>query len=140
MSTALSSSSLSPPCHGGSYREGVWTIARRKTRQRAMDSEHVTICKSVCPDFLTIRVVALAIATFGWQPTAKVMGLVLLVVIVPLSCWITDSLERRGLTMDGDPPGGPQDPARPATVRRHRRAPPAWRPPEEYRLGQTLHS
>src|SRR5215510_616323 len=55
MSTALSSSSLSPPCHGGSYREGVWTIARRKTRQRAMDSEHVTICKSVCPDFLTIR-------------------------------------------------------------------------------------
>src|SRR5215813_9585020 len=55
MSTALSSSSLSPPCHGGSYREGVWTIARRKTSQRAMDSEHVTVCKRVCPDFLTIR-------------------------------------------------------------------------------------
>src|SRR5262250_2657473 len=36
-----------------------------------------------------VGIVALAIATCGWQPTAKVMGLVLLVVIVPLSCWIT---------------------------------------------------
>jgi len=79
-----------------------------------------------------VGVVALAIATFGWQPTAKVMGLVLLVVIVPLSCWITDTPERRGLTMDGDPPSGLQDPARPTTVRRHRQATPAWRPPEEY--------
>jgi MFS family permease len=87
-----------------------------------------------------VGVVALAIATFGWQPTARVMGLVLLVVIVPLSGWITDTPERRGLTMDGDPPGGALDPARPATVRRHRRATPAWRPPEEYSLGQTLHS
>ena len=69
-----------------------------------------------------VGVVALAIATFGWQPTAKVMGLVLLVVIVPLSCWITDTPERRGLTMDGDPPGGALDLARPATIRRHRRA------------------
>src|SRR6266571_7419850 len=55
MSTALSSSSPSPPCHGGSSREGVWTIAWRKTSQRAMDSENVTVCKRVCPDFLTIR-------------------------------------------------------------------------------------
>src|SRR5262249_9033233 len=69
-----------------------------------------------------VGVVALAIAMFGWQPTAKVMGLVLLVVIVPLSCWITDTPERRGLTMDGDPPGGALDLARPATIRRHRRA------------------
>ena len=87
-----------------------------------------------------VGVVALAIATFGWQPTAKVMGLVLLVVIVPLSFCITDTPERLGLTMDGDPPGGALDPARPATARRHRRATPAWRPPEEYSLGQTLHS
>src|SRR6516225_5884283 len=55
MSTALSSSSPSPLCHGGSYREGVWTIAWRKTSPRAMDSAHVTVCKRVCPDFLTIR-------------------------------------------------------------------------------------
>jgi hypothetical protein len=68
------------------------------------------------------------------------MGLVLLVVIVPLSFWLTDTPERLGLTMDGDPPGGPPAPARPATARRHRRATPAWRPPEEYSLGQTLHS
>jgi MFS family permease len=55
-----------------------------------------------------VGVVALAIATFGWQPTAKVMGLVLLVVIVPLSFYITDTPERLGLTMDGDPPGVPR--------------------------------
>jgi MFS family permease len=82
-----------------------------------------------------VGVVALAIATWGWQSTAKVMGLVLLVVIVPLSFWLTDTPERLGLTMDGDAPSGAQDPAR-----RHRRATPAWRPPEEYSLGQTLHS
>ncbi|HSX78088.1 MAG TPA: MFS transporter, partial [Candidatus Saccharimonadia bacterium] len=87
-----------------------------------------------------VGVVALAIATWGWQPTAKVMGLVLLVVIVPLSFWITDTPERLGLTMDGDPHGGALDPARPATARRPRRVTPAWRPPEEYSLGQTLHS
>jgi cyanate permease len=82
-----------------------------------------------------VGVIALAIATWGWQPTAKVMGLVLLGVIVPLSFWITDTPERLGLTMDGDPPGGALDPAR-----CHRRAPPAWRPPEEYSLRQTLRS
>jgi len=87
-----------------------------------------------------VGVVALAIAAWGWQPTAKVMGLVLLVVIVPLSFYITDTPERLGLTMDGDPPGGALDPARPVTARRHRRAIPAYRPPEEYSLGQTLHS
>jgi MFS family permease len=82
-----------------------------------------------------VGVVALAITAWGWQPTAKVMGLVLLVVIVPLSFWLTDTPERLGLTMDGDAPGGAPDPAR-----RPRRATPAWRPPEEYSLGQTLHS
>jgi MFS family permease len=87
-----------------------------------------------------VGVVALTIAAWGWQPTAKVMGLVLLVVIVPLSFSITDVPERLGLTMDGDPPGGAQDPARPATAQRHRRGTPSWRPPEEYSLGQTLHS
>src|SRR6266851_5223121 len=87
-----------------------------------------------------VGVVALAIAAWGWQPTAKVMGLVLLVVIIPLSCWITDTPERRGLTMDGEPPGGALDPARPATARHPRRATPTRRPPEEYSLGQTLHS
>src|SRR6266851_8498605 len=87
-----------------------------------------------------VGVVALAIAAWGWQPTAKVIGLVLLVVIIPLSCWITDTPERRGLTMDGEPPGGALDPARPATARHPRRATPTRRPPEEYSLGQTLHS
>jgi len=87
-----------------------------------------------------VGVVALAIATFGWQPTAKVMGLVLLVVIVPLSFYITDTPERLGLTMDGDPPGGAPEPARPVMARRTQRVTPAWRPPEEYSLRQALHS
>ncbi len=87
-----------------------------------------------------VGVIALAIAAWGWQTTATVTGLVLLMVIVPLSFCLTDAPERLGLTMDGDPPGGAQDPVRPAMARRHRRVAPAWRPPEEYSLGQTLRS
>ena len=59
-----------------------------------------------------VGVVALAIAVWGWQPTAKVMGLIMLLVILPLSLLIQDAPERLGLTMDGDPPGGAQDPPR----------------------------
>ena len=80
-----------------------------------------------------VGVVALAIAAYSWQTTAKVMGLVLLVVILPLACFITDAPEHLGLTMDGDPP-------RPPTARRHGWATPAWRPPEDYSLRQTLRS
>jgi MFS family permease len=87
-----------------------------------------------------VGVVALAIAAWGWQPTAKVMGVVLLLVILPLSVFIKDSPETIGLTMDGDPPGGVPDPPRSPPARRLRGAPPAWRPPEEYSLRQTLHS
>jgi sugar phosphate permease len=87
-----------------------------------------------------VGVVAVAIATWGWQTTAKIMGLVLLVVILPLSCFIKDSPESMGLTMDGDPPGGPQNRPRPPIARRTRWAPPAWRPPEEYSIRQTLRS
>ena len=87
-----------------------------------------------------VGVVALAIAAWGWQTTAKVMGLVMLVIILPLSFFIEDSPERMGLTMDGDPPGGAQDPPRSPTARRHRWATPTWRPPEEYSMRQTLRS
>ena len=87
-----------------------------------------------------VGVVALAIAAWGWQPTAKVMGLVMLVVILPLSRFITDSPESMGLTMDGDPPGGAPAPPRSPPARRARWATPAWRPPEDYSLRQTLHS
>src|SRR5262245_53600205 len=67
-----------------------------------------------------VGVVALAIAAWSWQTTAKIMGLVMLVVIVPLACFIKDSPERLGHTMDGDPPGSPPG-------RGWRRPPPAWR-------------
>jgi MFS family permease len=87
-----------------------------------------------------VGVVALAIAAFGWQPTAKVMGLVMLAVILPLSRFIKDSPESMGLTMDGDPPGGAPAPPRSPRARRPRWATPAWRPPEDYSLRQTLHS
>jgi MFS family permease len=87
-----------------------------------------------------VGVVALAIAAWGWQTTAKIMGLVLLVVILPLSCFIKDSPESMGLTMDGDPPGGAQASPRPPTTRRTRWAPPVWRPPEEYSMRQALRS
>ncbi len=87
-----------------------------------------------------VGVVAMAIAAWGWQPTAKVMGLVMLVVILPLSRFITDAPESMGLTMDGDPPGGAPAPPRSPPARRLRWTPPAWQPPEEYSLRQTLHS
>ena len=72
---------------------------------------------SVVPAVL-VGVVALAIAAWSWQTTVKIMGLVLLVVILPLSYFIKDSPESMGLTMDGDPPGGSQDPPRSPTIRR----------------------
>src|SRR5262245_40743827 len=87
-----------------------------------------------------VGVVALAIAAWGWQTTAKVMGLLLLVAILPLSYFIKDSPESMGLTMDGDPPGGSQAPPRSPTTRRTRWAQSAWRPPEEYSMRQALRS
>ena len=87
-----------------------------------------------------VGVVALAIAAWSWQTTAKVMGLVMLVVILPLSFFITDAPERMGLTMDGDPPDGAPDPPRSPPARRARWATPAWLPPEEYSLRQTVRS
>ena len=62
---------------------------------------------------LLVGVMALAIAALSWQTTAKIIGLVLLVVILPLSFFIKDAPERMGLTMDGDPPGGSPDPPPP---------------------------
>jgi len=62
--------------------------------------------------------VALAIAALSWQTTAKIIGLVLLVVILPLSFFIKDAPERMGLTMDGDSPGGSADPLHPPMARR----------------------
>src|SRR5215831_12456758 len=84
-------------------------------RRKALAMSAFQAVDSFVPAVL-VGVVALAIAVFGWQTTAKVMGLVMLVVIVPLSFWITDTPERLGLTMDGDPPGGTQDPAWSATA------------------------
>ena len=77
-----------------------------------------------------VGVIALAIAAWGWQTTAKIMGLVLLVVILPLAAWITDAPEQRGLTMDGDAPDPPRchqahavGPTRVASPRGLQRAP-----------------
>ena len=87
-----------------------------------------------------VGVVALAIAAWSWQTTAKIMGLVLLAVILPLSYFIKDAPESMGLTMDGDSPGGSQAPPCPPTARRTRWAQSTWRPPEEYSIRQTLRS
>jgi MFS family permease len=87
-----------------------------------------------------VGLVALAIATWSWQITAKVIGLVLLVVILPLSWFIKDSPERMGLTMDGDPPGSSPALPRPLTARRTSWTQSAWRPPEEYTMRQTVRS
>lgn len=89
---------------------------------------------------LLVGVVALAITAWSWQITAKIMGLVLLGVILPLASFIQDAPEGMGLTMDGDPPAGAPAPPRSPSARHLRREAPAWRPPEEYSIRQTLHA
>jgi MFS family permease len=108
-------------------------------RRKALAMSVFQAVDSFLPAML-VGVVALAIAALSWQTTAKIIGLVLLVVILPLSFFIKDAPERMGLTMDGDPPDGAPDPSHPSTRRRRRWAQPVWRPPEEYSMRQTLHS
>jgi MFS family permease len=108
-------------------------------RRKALAMSAFQAVDSVLPAVL-VGVVALAIAAFGWQTTAKIIGIVLLMVILPLSWFIKDAPESMGLSMDGDVPGGSQEPPSPPTARRTRWARPAWRPPEEYSLRQTLRS
>src|SRR6266699_2826279 len=86
-------------------------------RRKAFAMSAFQAIDSVLPAGL-VGVIALAIAAWGWQTTAKVMGLVLLVVILPLAACITEAPEQRGLTMDGDPPGGAPAPPRPPAARR----------------------
>jgi MFS family permease len=108
-------------------------------RRKALAMSVFQAVDSFLPAVL-VGVVALAIAALSWQTTAKIIGLVLLVVILPLSYFIKDAPERMGLTMDGDPPDGAPDPPRFSTDRRRRWAQSGWRPPEEYSMRQTLHS
>jgi MFS family permease len=87
-----------------------------------------------------VGVVAMAIAAWGWQPTAKVMGLTLLVGIVPLVILYHGCAGASGAHHGWRPARrctGP-DPARtgPTPSAGDARL---WRPPEEYSLGQTLH-
>ena len=83
-------------------------------RRKALAMSVFQAVDSFLPAVL-VGVMALAIAALSWQTTAKIIGLVLLVVILPLSFFIKDAPERMGLTMDGDPPGGAPDPPRPST-------------------------
>jgi MFS family permease len=108
-------------------------------RRKALAMSVFQAVDSFLPAVL-VGVVALAIATLSWQTTAKIIGIVLLVVILPLAFFIKDAPESMGLTMDGDPPDGFPDPPRPPAARHPRWARPAWRPPEEYSLHQTLRS
>jgi MFS family permease len=108
-------------------------------RRKALAMSVFQAVDSFLPAML-VGVVALAIAALSWQTTAKIVGLVLLVVILPLSFFIKDAPERMGLTMDGDPPGGSPDSPGPSARLRRRWAQPAWRPPEEYSMRQTLYS
>src|SRR5262244_4515607 len=84
-------------------------------RRKALAMSAFQAVDSLLPAVL-VGVVALAIAAFSWQTTAKIMGVVLLVVILPLACFIQDAPERLGLTMDGDVPGASPEPPRPATA------------------------
>jgi len=66
-------------------------------RRKALAMSAFQAIDSVLPAVL-VGVIALAIAAWGWQTTAKVMGLVLLVVILPLAACITERAYRSGGT------------------------------------------
>ena len=108
-------------------------------RRKALAMSAFQAVDSLLPALL-VGVVALAIAALSWQTTAKIIGIVLLLLILPLSFFIKDSPESMGLSMDGDPPGDYQNPPHRPTARRTRWTQPTWRPPEEYSMHQTLRS
>src|SRR3989440_1960788 len=64
-------------------------------RRKALAMSVFQAVDSLLPALL-VGVVALAIATWGWQTTAKIMGLVLLMVILPLAGFIKDAPENMG--------------------------------------------
>ena len=108
-------------------------------RRKALAMSAFQAVDSLVPAVL-VGVVALAIAAWGWQTTAKVMGLVLLVVILPLSFCHHGCAGAAGPHHGRRPARRRAGPARPSTARRTRWAQPAWRPPEEYSVRQTLRS
>src|SRR6266542_3400523 len=63
-------------------------------RRKAFAMSAFQAIDSVLPAGL-VGVIALAIAAWGWQTTAKVMGLVLLVISLPLAACITEAPEQR---------------------------------------------
>jgi MFS family permease len=108
-------------------------------RRKALAMSVFQAVDSLLPAVM-VGVVAMAIATWGWQTTAKIMGIILLLVIVPLVRFIEDAPEKRGLTMDGDVPESTLHAPATATTSRTRWAQATWRPPEEFTIRQTLHS
>ena len=66
-------------------------------RRKALAMSAFQAIDSVLPAGL-VGVIALAIAAWGWQTTARVMGLVLVVVILPLAACITERAYRSGGT------------------------------------------
>src|SRR5262245_7223022 len=94
-------------------------------RRKALAMSAFQAVDSLLPALL-VGIVALAIAAFTWQTTAKIIGIVLLMVILPLSWFIKDAPESMGLTMDGDQPGDAREPWRPTTARRTRWTQPSW--------------
>ncbi len=52
---------------------------------------------------MLVGVVALAIAALSWEITTKIIGIVLLMVILPLSWSIKDTPENMGLKRDEAP-------------------------------------
>src|SRR5262249_3530699 len=85
-------------------------------RRKALAMSAFQAIDSVMPAGL-VGLIALAIAAWGWQTTAQVVGLILPVVLLPLAAGMTEAPEHPGLTMESDPPGGaappPPPPARP---------------------------
>ncbi|MBI2872543.1 MAG: MFS transporter [Chloroflexi bacterium] len=73
------------------------------SRHRGLAMSMVAVGMSV-GGAVIVPLMGLSIRTFGWRPTAAIAGVVVLVVVLPLSFWVRRSPESMGLRPDGDPP------------------------------------
>jgi len=92
-------------------------------RRKALAMSSFQAIDSSLPAVL-VPVLALSISVWGWQFTSTAIGLVLLLVVPPLSFWIKNTPESMGLSMDGDSGADGPDTAIIQRVSRIRRSPP----------------
>ena len=102
-------------------------------RKKALAMSTFQAIDSLVPVFL-VPVIFLIIQSWGLANTFTAIGIVLLVTVIPLTFLVKNTPESMGLTMDGDPPGGPET-ANETTADARR-----WAPPTDYSVKEAMRS